>query len=51
MLVVDRSIEPRHSRTASVPLACPTYETRYLVLAALARLVSIYVHTTKVHRN
>lgn len=35
--------EPRYGRTASVPLACPTQDTRNLVQAALAGLASIYV--------
>ena len=34
--------EPRYGRTASVPLTCPTHDTRDLVQAALAGLASIY---------
>ena len=34
--------EPRYGRTASVPLACPTYDIRDLGQAALAGLESIY---------
>ncbi len=34
--------EPRYGRSASVPLPCPTHDTRDLVQAALAGLESIY---------